>query len=149
MRYPKSRECIAGNIKASALHVIEEIPKHVAVEDDPGKGFVLDALAQDGPAVVGNIGVILVVFHEDPQSIGGVSAAPLGNIVAEVFDDGVYSRWLLLLRKVGRRLRTVAKKAAEKSSYILFRLRFCVNERQCGYQLPQKKIKGEEKNNKK
>lgn len=121
--YPKSRECIAGDVEASALHVVEEIPKHVAVEDDSGKGFVLDALPQDGPAVVGNIGVVLVMFHEDPQGVGGVPAAPLGSLVAEVFNDGVYGRCVLLLREVGRGLRAVAKKAAKESSYILFRLR--------------------------
>jgi hypothetical protein len=82
---------------------------------------MLEALAQNRAAVIGNLRMILVVFYQYPESVRRISTVPIEDFMAEIFDDWIDR--LLVVAVVRERLRAVAKQAVEERRHVFFRLR--------------------------
>jgi hypothetical protein len=67
---------------------------------------MLEAFPQNGAAIIGDLRMILVVFHQCPEGVRRISTVSIGDIVAEIFDDRVER---LLVAEVRDRLRAIAE----------------------------------------
>lgn len=90
---------------------------------------MLETLAQNRTAVVGNLWVVLVVLDQRSEGVRRISTIPLVHIVTEVFDDWVEGG--NVLTEVSDR-GAIAEETVEESYNIFFGLCVLLAERAVG-----------------